>query len=160
MSYKIGGAQNNSAPYDLNLDLQETFSWKTTPSKRPYFDPFPLNFAPYWPHFAPYLGCPGPLSLLHLWRIMSINDTCHNNIINISILLIKLQIWTRDQQCLVGSGKNCVGLSSFWASVQMIIKIYSNIRILSSEYWYSYLIHGNFEKWTLLEYSIILSEDF
>ena len=31
MSCKIGGAQNNSAPFDLNLDLIEVFSWKTTP---------------------------------------------------------------------------------------------------------------------------------
>ena len=35
MSYKIGGAQNNSAPFDLNLDLQEVFSRKTTPQKGP-----------------------------------------------------------------------------------------------------------------------------
>ena len=35
LSYKIGGAQNNSAPFVLNLDLQVVFSWKTTPEKGP-----------------------------------------------------------------------------------------------------------------------------
>ena len=31
----IRGAQNNSAPYDLNLDLLEIFSWKITLKKVP-----------------------------------------------------------------------------------------------------------------------------
>ena len=35
MSYKIGSAQNNSAPFDRNLDLLEVFSRKTTPLKGP-----------------------------------------------------------------------------------------------------------------------------
>ena len=48
------------------------------------------------------------------------------------------------------------GLS--WASVQMNIRICLNIRIFSSEYWYSYSIHGNFECQILFEYSNILSE--
>lgn len=31
LRYKNEGAQNNSSPYDLNLDLLEVFSWKITP---------------------------------------------------------------------------------------------------------------------------------
>ena len=34
----------------------------------------------------------------------------------------------------------------------MNIRIYSNIRIFSSKYWYSYLIRGNFQSWILFEY--------
>ena len=43
-------------------------------------------------------------------------------------------------------------------SVRMNIRIYSNIRIFSSEYWYSYSIRGNFECQILFEYSNILSK--
>ena len=35
----IGGAQNNSTPFDLNLDLLKVFSWKTMPQKVPILLP-------------------------------------------------------------------------------------------------------------------------
>ena len=33
LAIKLGGGKNNSAPFDLNLDSLELFSWKTTPQK-------------------------------------------------------------------------------------------------------------------------------
>ena len=49
MSYKIGGAQNKSAPFDLNFDLLEVFSLKTMPQKVPIlllFSPILLLISP------------------------------------------------------------------------------------------------------------------
>ena len=45
LSYKIGGAKNNSAPFDLNLAILEVFSYKASPQKGPIsilFYPFLL----------------------------------------------------------------------------------------------------------------------
>ena len=51
MSYKIVGALNNSAPFDLG-HTRGILIEDNTP-KSPHFGPFSLNFVPYWPHFTP-----------------------------------------------------------------------------------------------------------
>ena len=45
LRHKIGGAKNNSAPFDLNLAILEVFSYKASPQKGPIsilFYPFLL----------------------------------------------------------------------------------------------------------------------
>ena len=63
MSYKIGGAQNHSAPFDLNLDLLEVFWWKTIPLIGRILDLFP-QFCSLLAPFCSLLGVtkapPGP----------------------------------------------------------------------------------------------------
>ena len=55
LSYKMGGAQHNSAPFELNWKY--VFSRIATPQKT-HFGLFSV-FAPYCSHFAPYWGRPG-----------------------------------------------------------------------------------------------------
>ena len=62
MSYKIGGAQNNSAPFDRNLDLLEVFSWKTMF----LFSPILLLIGPILLLVGGAQGTPWALSSLRL----------------------------------------------------------------------------------------------
>ena len=74
MSYKIGSAQNNSAPFDRNLDLLEVFSRKTTPLKGPILVLISQIFYPYWSNFALYWRCPGhPMGPFFVAPMIDIN---------------------------------------------------------------------------------------
>ena len=70
LSYKIGGAHNNSAPFDLNSDLLEVFSLKKTSKKKSHFG----SFSPILLLIGPILlliggaqGTPWALSSFRLW---------------------------------------------------------------------------------------------
>ena len=55
LSFKIGDAQNNTAPFDPNLDLFDEFPWKKTPQKGHIFD-----FGPPWALFLLRQGVSWP----------------------------------------------------------------------------------------------------
>ena len=73
LSYEIGGAQNNSAPFDLNLDLQEIFHEKQLPKKAQFWFFFP-KFA--WHPLVPFFVLP-MFICLSLTIILVLNKILH-----------------------------------------------------------------------------------
>ena len=77
MSSKIGGAQNKSAPFDLNLDLLKVFLWNTTPLKRSIWVLFP-QFCSLLAPFCSFLRCTYSPPLLTCKKILYPQQVTHN----------------------------------------------------------------------------------